>query len=456
MSPANTPPDSPSPRRKRAAPVAKVRRPAGERTDAAAGVAKAARRAPNPSAGRARRRPTSSEAANRTETKDQRSRGGRRLRARVGQPPDRVDRSVFGQPSGMRASAGRALAVGLVCFGLWTLFDAHQLYHNAMTSPFGTRRSVAMAILRPIAAVTDAVGLSGPVNTADSALGRNLSTTSPTLPPPPPPPAASGPRALADADSSGIAPKPHNNTGQVIGTLPPIVAPIWPPPLRQPSRAHPLVLLDIGDSIGEDLGYGLGDVFANDPFVHVIQKGKIDTGLARPDTYNWPAALETDIHSFHPGAVVMMLGANDEQSLAQGGRVIPLSSPLWDVYYSQRISLLLTEATDSGAHVLWVGLPPLNAPSVNSAFAKRVNALAKKLIAGRQGVTYVSSWSTLAGPKGSFAQYKKVDGSVQQIRYSDGVHLAPTGWDLLASALLAPMRQAWKINLHAAALMRVG
>jgi hypothetical protein len=61
----------------------------------------------------------------------------------------------------------------------------------------------------------------------------------------------------------------------------------------------------------------------------------------------------------------------------------------------------------------------------------------------------------LAGPHGSFVQYKEVDGRVQQIRYSDGVHLAPTGWDLLASALLGPMQRAWHIELHARPLFKV-
>ncbi|MHB1986783.1 MAG: DUF459 domain-containing protein [Acidimicrobiales bacterium] len=392
----------------------------------------------------------------RSQTTAEPVRGGRRIRTRFGQMAPRVDRELFRQPSGRRSSAGRALAVGLVCFGLWTLFDANQLYHNALTSPFGTRRSVAIAILRPIAAITDAVGLSGPVNAADSALGRNGASTNPTLPPPPPPP-FSGARAPNDAESSGVAPRPHSRPGQGTALIIGAKAPVWPPPLRQPSRAHPLVMLDIGDSIGEDLGYGLGDVFSNDPFVHLIQKGRIDTGLARPDIYNWPAVLDADLRLFHPGAVVIMLGANDDQALEQAGeRAVPVGTEKWNQLYRQRIGLLMDEATASGAHVIWVGLPPLQAPSVNSAFAIRVNQMAEELAASRSGVTYVASWKLLAGPKGGFVQYKRVDGSVQQIRYGDGVHLAPAGWDLLASSLLGPMSHAWKMNLHAAPLLRLG
>ncbi|MHB8243842.1 MAG: SGNH/GDSL hydrolase family protein [Acidimicrobiales bacterium] len=216
-------------------------------------------------------------------------------------------------------------------------------------------------------------------------------------------------------------------------------------------------MLDIGDSIGEDLGFGLGDVFAQDPWVHVIQKAKIDTGLARPDYYNWPVALESDIRTYHPGVVVIMMGANDNQPLiTASGQSVPTGTAAWNRQYRQRIKLLMQEVVASGAHAIWVGLPPLQSPAVNSAFALHLNKMAQQLAKSVRGVTYVSSWSTLAGPRGQFVQYKTVSGSVQQIRYSDGVHLAPTGWDLLASALLAPMTHALKINLDAKPLLRVG
>lgn len=359
-----------------------------------------------------------------------------------------------------RASAGRVIGVGLLCFGLWTLFDANQLYQNALSSPFGTRRSVALSVLRPLKDVTNALRISGPVNAADSALGRGGEETISTLPPLPPTGTRPARRPPNDADQNGIAPRPHTNLGQRGAggpTPPPPPPPAGPPPLRQPSRAHPLVMLDIGDSIGEDLGFGLGDVFAHDPYVKVIQKGMVDTGLAHPfgtAGYNWPVELETFIHQYHPGVVVMMMGANDDQTLAlANGSGIPTTSPQWDAVYRHRMLLLMAEATASGAHVIWVGLPPVQNSAVNPAFARHVNSIAQSLAQTTPGVTYVSSWSLLAGPQGQFVQYKDVDGTDQQIRYSDGVHLAPAGWDLLASYLLQPMRQSLHIRLHAKALM---
>jgi hypothetical protein len=400
---------------------------------------------------------TDPEVATRVETIDETVPGGRVIRARLGRLAPRVDRSVFGAPSGRRASAGRVLGVGLLCFAIWTLFDANQLYHNALSSPFGARRTVAVTILRPIASVTNFFGLSGPVNAANSALGRAAPSASTPLPTIPPSVAATSGRP-----SSGVSPIPGSHlrpsSGPYANSLTPGVSSAnWPPPVLQPTTAHPLVLLDIGDSIGEDLGTGLGDLFSGDQYVRVIQAGKIDTGLARPDYYNWPVELALELRRYHPGAVVVMMGANDNQTLTlANGSGVPVSSPEWNTAYRQRIATIMEEATDSGAHLLWVGLPPLDSAAANSAFAERVNSMAEQEAAAHRGVTYVSSWDLLAGPKGTFVQYKTVDGSIMQIRYSDGVHLAPSGWDLLASYILGPMEQAWHVDLHATQLIRVG
>ena len=360
--------------------------------------------------------------------------------------PLRVGSEFFRAPSGRRASAGRVLIVGLLGFGLWTLFDANQLYHNALNAPIGTRRTVSIEILRPLAAVTNALGLSGPVNAADRAFGRRNTSADSALPPPPSYPVSA--RPPNDVSPNGIAPRPHTRPG----ALPPPPAPprVWPPPILQPTAAHPLVMLDIGDSIGEDLGFGLGDLFGGDPDVKVVQKGMESTGLVSTENINWPVALGQYLRQYHPGAVVVMMGANDDQGLLtpSGGAAAPLS-PEWDRLYKERIAYLMDESVASGAHVFWVGLPPLQSSAVNSAFALGLNSLIQQEVATHSGVTYFSSWGVLAGPHGSFVQYKTIDGSVQQIRYSDGVHLAPAGWDLLANALLQPMQRAWHVNLHA-------
>jgi len=54
----------------------------------------------------------------------------------------------------------------------------------------------------------------------------------------------------------------------------------------------------------------------------------------------------------------------------------------------------------------------------------------------------------LATKKGGFVLWLSVHGSYEQVRSSDGVHLLPAGYDLLAKALVQPMQRAWHVNLH--------
>jgi uncharacterized protein len=349
--------------------------------------------------------------------------------------------------------------VGLLCFAIWTLLDANQLYNSAFGGPIGARRTVAVAVLRPIAAVSNFLHLSGLVNWGENlvghgngAVGQNQSHLSvPTIP------SSSGSAGIHKLPD-GATPLPHR-PGQYGSSPPPPVLSV--PPLAQPTASHPLTILDIGDSVGTDLGFGLGDEFTSDKYVHVLQEGLDDTGLDRPDYWNWPGHLEQYLKRYHPGAVVIMMGANDDQNLNEKDDttsefcphfgppcVVPLGSPAWTADYTARVKLLMQESLLAGAHVLWVGMPPMGGGNVTSAFCQQINAIAISQAKLLPDVTYVSSWSVLGGKRGQFVLFKKINGHTQQIRANDGVHLDPYGWDLLAAYLVDPMEHAWRINLH--------
>ncbi len=335
------------------------------------------------------------------------------------------------------------------------MFDANQLYHSAEAGQIGVRRTVAVMILRPIAAITDALHISGPVNAADSALGRcgiggapvcGNAPTNPTTPP-----VAAPVRRPQGYLGLGAAPHLGPGTRYVPPPPPPYVQP-GPPALVSPTASRPLTLISVGDSIGEDLGFGLGDVFSSDPAVRVVEKGLEDTGLARSDYYNWPASLEADLRQYHPEIVIVMLGANDMQSLSIGnGRYLPFSMTpgAWWRAYAARVALVMEEATSAGAHVMWVGLPPMGAgSSVPAGFPQKLNGIFYAEARSHPGVAYFSAAQVLGTKKGGFVLYMSIDGSIEQIRSTDGVHLLPAGYDMLAQALIKPMERGWHVNLH--------
>ena len=405
------------------------------------------------SAGRPKSKPTRAQVARRA-ARDQRSRRSPELSS--SRRPARAAAEGAPTDKRRRASAGRILGVGLLCFLIWLLVDSNQLYHSAQTGQIGIRRTVAVSILRPIAAVANALGISGPVNAADSALGRcgiggapacggdsGSNTTPPTIP----------------TTTTTTVPRPvivvgHRSNGYMgfwaaphLGAPDWMFTPAWPPDIPNPTAKRPLTLLSIGDSIGEDLGFGVGDVFSTDPAVTVVQRGLEDTGLARTDYYNWPSTLESDLRRYHPEIVVVMMGANDAQALYDRGNFFSLGTPTWWRIYKARVALIMEEATRAGAHVMWVGLPPMGPGStVPPSFPGQVNRVFSAEALAHQGVLYFNSAKVLS-KKGRFTYNLTIGGSIEQVRSNDGVHLLPPGYDLLAKDLVQPIERGWSVNL---------
>jgi hypothetical protein len=213
-------------------------------------------------------------------------------------------------------------------------------------------------------------------------------------------------------------------------------------PLPQPSSADPLTIVEIGDSLGEDLGFGLGDVFSGDPWVHVVQAAKGDTGLSRPDYFNWPASLATLLQQYHPGLVVVFLGANDGQGFDVNGQVAEVGDALWTSTYKSRVATMMAEAVGAGARVLWVGMPIMQDPSFWQEM-QMMNGFYQAEAAVHPGVQYFPSWPLFADAQGQYVG--SIDGVV--LRAPDGIHIANGGDDRLANALVSPIERTWKISL---------
>ncbi|HVC26120.1 MAG TPA: DUF459 domain-containing protein [Acidimicrobiales bacterium] len=363
-------------------------------------------------------------------------------RAPRGGAPPRVPQ----QPrSGGLATAGHVIGVGLVAFGAWFLFDARQLYQSATSSPLGTRRSVSMAITRPVARIEDALSLDRVVNAADRVIGKSGTPGGSAIGPPPPPPTVptttpGGRTRGATAPTTTVAGGAATTT-----TSAPALAPLLPP-----SAAHPLTILDVGDSIGEDLGIGLANVLGGAAHVNVVQASVGDTGLANLGYYDWLAELPQKIATYHPQVVVVMLGGNDAQSFQVGSAVVSPGTPAWTRIYTQRVGQLMSEATASGARLLWVGLPVMGPTSgLSNTDIAHEDAIYASQAALHRGVTFVSTWKLFEDPAGRYATYLEVRGSgLVQVRDPDEVHIDPPGGtDLVGTYAVTAMERAWHVRL---------
>ncbi|MGA9078584.1 MAG: DUF459 domain-containing protein [Acidimicrobiales bacterium] len=324
------------------------------------------------------------------------------------------------------ASAGYVALVGVVCLSLWTFLDVRQLENPASASPLGARRSEALSIRCPIARPAEFLGFDRVINGGRRALGgvaRGM------------PGGVVTPAAAPTAGGAGHRTKKP-------------VPPKGPPPLKSPTTAKPMTILEIGDSLGEDLGFGLADELGGDPRVHLLQNAVGDTGLSNEGYFDWPAVLAQQLQRYHPQLVVVMLGGNDWQGFITNGQVAFTGTKLWTSVYTQRVDEVMTEATAAGTHVLWVGLPIMEDPTFGSHMAY-LNAIYISQAKRYRDVVFIPTWKLFSNSAGQYAAFlPNASGSLVEVRDPDGVHIDPGGGtDLLGDYVVSRIEGIWHIKL---------
>lgn len=151
-----------------------------------------------------------------------------------------------------------------------------------------------------------------------------------------------------------------------------------------------------GDSISVGLGAELRDVVALDPVgsgVTVKVIGVPGTGLARPDSFDWPQRMRELARDFPPEVVVFSVGSNDAQDLtdADGNTVVTFSDEdAWDDEYSKRLAEVFdafapVDGDEPGTRVVWVGHVRTESDVVADT-NRRVHRLATEVAADRPWV----------------------------------------------------------------------
>jgi uncharacterized protein len=218
------------------------------------------------------------------------------------------------------------------------------------------------------------------------------------------------------------------------------------PALPQPTASDPLRVLEIGDSLGEDLGFQLSTDLPATGVATVAADAVGDTGLANEGYYDWPEHLEQDIAASHPQIVVIFLGANDGQGFDVNGAPADFGTPAWIAAYTQRVDQLLEESNQAGARVVWVGMPPMQDPGLNSEM-QQIDAIFQEQTEKFHGTLYLPSATALA-PSGQFTfQLTTSNGDQEVIRTPDGVHLTSPGAELLSQAVIHAIDTRWNLSL---------
>lgn len=212
----------------------------------------------------------------------------------------------------------------------------------------------------------------------------------------------------------------------------------------------PATIVEIGDSLGIDLGYGLRDVLAETRGITLIPAAYGSSGLIRPEFYDWQAHLQELLHRYQPDLVIVFLGANDVQNFFADGRYEKFGTPEWRTVYAARVGALMDEAVAGGAQVLWVGMPAMRDPAFDSAMSE-LDGIFRQEAAGRAGVRYFASRPVLAGPDGRYATSVTTSSGRRVVaRAPDGVHITfgtpESGATILAQAVVGALHAAFGLR----------
>jgi lysophospholipase L1-like esterase len=351
-------------------------------------------------------------------------------------PPDRPP------PAPRRAyPAGRAIAIVLLALLFAALLDADSLVASVSSERFGRARSIELALVKPFRWVSDSLGLNLPHRWLADVAGTNQPNLGTV-------PSDTSLNTGADVSSATtgttplLTPTPWIRVPRSKRTVPTKVvsAPRTP---RLPTAAAPVTVWLAGDSmIGELANAFIGHVTGN-AAVRAFEDMQIGTGLARPDVYNWPAAVAKELQQKQPpDVVVLTFGANDDQDMMAGSHYLVRATPAWQAEYAHRVALVMNEVAGSGRLLVWVEVPPVARPRLQQT-DQIIDRILRQQAATHHGVLLVDPGRVVA-PGGHFTQYLPAPGGQQvQVRDPDGVHVTPAGADRVLPLLLAAIRTQW-------------
>ena len=307
-------------------------------------------------------------------------------------------------PRRRRASAGAVLVAMLIGFFVGGLLDAKGIETNVKGEPLGAWRSIELALLKPMTALSGALRLDGPAEALNALLGRGEG--------------------------------PHHSLAEVKSKA----KPKWP---RVITRKRPLRLYIVGDSMAQVFGSSLENLAEDTHLIKAKLDYKVSSGLSRPDFFDWPQRLIDQLVEYDPDATAVLFGANDGQNVRYQGKVLEVGSTAWQAAYQTRVGRAMRILTRGGRRVYWVGDPIMR----NAGYRGRIammDHIYEAEAARHPGVTFIDTWRLMANGKGSYAEYlHDRNGDLVLMRAPDGIHLTRAGGDRMAQSVLDVIEKDW-------------
>jgi hypothetical protein len=206
-----------------------------------------------------------------------------------------------------------------------------------------------------------------------------------------------------------------------------------------------LVVWVAGDSMIAETGSALVQAGERLRVMRFTVRVRDCSGLCRPDFFDWPALMKTDMARFRPDAVVVMFGGNDVQDIRGAGLEIGVFTDEWKAEYARRVGEAMDILSRGGSRVFWIAAPIMRDQEL-SREAGILNAIYAKEAQARDSVTYLDAYRLFAGPEGTYQErLPDASGAGRLVREPDGVHLTALGGERMAVEVLRLMRKYWDL-----------
>ncbi len=195
-----------------------------------------------------------------------------------------------------------------------------------------------------------------------------------------------------------------------------------------------------GNSLAASLFAGMARLADGDLRLSIDGRFKDDSGLARPEFYDWAAALPKVLERRSIDIAVIFLGANDGQDIRATTGPVVFRTPDWATTYAARIDALVDILRQQGTAIYWVELPPMG-PEPLEEEAKYIATIHRDR-AAKAKIRFVQTRRAFADAEDRYTD-RGLDheGRLTRLRTKDGIHFLKAGNSRLGELILEAIRR---------------
>jgi hypothetical protein len=199
---------------------------------------------------------------------------------------------------------------------------------------------------------------------------------------------------------------------------------------RAPGDAYNVFI--IGDALAGGLWAGTTRVGGRWPEFLVTGRFKEESGLARPEIYDWASAVPKILERHQVDIAIVLIGTNDGQDIRSDSGRLAFGTPEWAVAYEAEVDELISVFMENGVSVYWVSMPPMRSEQHEAAVSVIAELQRQRVLAS--GAKYIDVRPEFSNADGSYAESGiGVDGREVRLRSLDGIKFIKAGNDKLST-----------------------